>query len=609
MAEPVATVTAADIARLTGFGRAAVSNWRRRHPDFPRPVGGTSASPLFSLAEVRDWLARTGKKTDTSDREQLWQRIRTTGDDVNPARAVAEFGRTAVARITAGRAASTHEPFGDAATFEFVVARYLETQSRRVSATPADTARMMAEVGAVEGAEVFDPACGVGALLMAAGDLGAAGAHGQDRDADTAAIAAARLSLAGRAADVRAGDSLRADAFPERRFEVALCDLPFGDPTWSAEDLSSDLRWVFGLPPRADPELAWIQHLLWHLAPGGRAVALLPAAVADRGSGRRIRAALLRTGTLRAVFALPVGAAANSPAIPLLWVLRQPVQGEPLPSRVLLADVSEQRLSRIPLLWRGFLAEPDSDPPHGRAIPVVELLDDRVDVNPLRFRDGGSCARTFDTVRSDTSNLLAEAVKAVSALSDPTPVPAGKTSTIDELCRSGALTLLRTTTATGSGDQPVLTAADAAARREPSGRGAEIPGVVVLEPGDVVVVAGRHPTAPLVVTAGGVLAGPRLDVYRPDPKRMDSDFLACVLHTAMTGRSAGASSSARSEIRRTAVAELTLANQRLVGADYRRLLATVAALRRASATGNELLTAGLGALAHHGTTECELSTQ
>ena len=33
-----ATVTAADIARLAGVGRAAVSNWRRRHPDFPRPV-------------------------------------------------------------------------------------------------------------------------------------------------------------------------------------------------------------------------------------------------------------------------------------------------------------------------------------------------------------------------------------------------------------------------------------------------------------------------------------------------------------------------------------------------------------------------------------------
>ena len=38
-------VTAAQIARLAGVGRAAVSNWRRRHPGFPSPVGGSDTSP------------------------------------------------------------------------------------------------------------------------------------------------------------------------------------------------------------------------------------------------------------------------------------------------------------------------------------------------------------------------------------------------------------------------------------------------------------------------------------------------------------------------------------------------------------------------------------
>ena len=55
-------MTAAAIARLAGVGRAAVSNWRRRYPDFPRPVAGSpgSASPMFSRAEVEDWLTATG---------------------------------------------------------------------------------------------------------------------------------------------------------------------------------------------------------------------------------------------------------------------------------------------------------------------------------------------------------------------------------------------------------------------------------------------------------------------------------------------------------------------------------------------------------------------
>ncbi len=56
-----ATVNSVGIARLAGVGRAAVSNWRRRYPDFPAPVGGTENSPLFDLAEVKEWLRKTNK--------------------------------------------------------------------------------------------------------------------------------------------------------------------------------------------------------------------------------------------------------------------------------------------------------------------------------------------------------------------------------------------------------------------------------------------------------------------------------------------------------------------------------------------------------------------
>src|SRR5258705_13755104 len=57
-------VTAAEIARLAGVGRAAVSNWRRRYDDFPRPVGGPVTSPTFALPEVEAWLQANRKLTD-----------------------------------------------------------------------------------------------------------------------------------------------------------------------------------------------------------------------------------------------------------------------------------------------------------------------------------------------------------------------------------------------------------------------------------------------------------------------------------------------------------------------------------------------------------------
>src|ERR1700728_211294 len=54
-------MTAAAIARLAGVGRAAVSNWRRRYPEFPKPMGGSPNSPTFDRVEVEAWLRTTGK--------------------------------------------------------------------------------------------------------------------------------------------------------------------------------------------------------------------------------------------------------------------------------------------------------------------------------------------------------------------------------------------------------------------------------------------------------------------------------------------------------------------------------------------------------------------
>ncbi|MFD6278531.1 SAM-dependent methyltransferase, partial [Streptomyces sp. NPDC060209] len=75
MPENSTEVTAAGIARLAGVGRAAVSNWRRRHADFPRPVGGTDTSPSFSLPEVEQWLRDQGKLAEVPLRERVWQQL------------------------------------------------------------------------------------------------------------------------------------------------------------------------------------------------------------------------------------------------------------------------------------------------------------------------------------------------------------------------------------------------------------------------------------------------------------------------------------------------------------------------------------------------------
>lgn len=59
---PKARVSVGDIAEMAGVRPSAVSNWRRRHKDFPLPVEQATGGDLFELGSVISWLEQKGKK-------------------------------------------------------------------------------------------------------------------------------------------------------------------------------------------------------------------------------------------------------------------------------------------------------------------------------------------------------------------------------------------------------------------------------------------------------------------------------------------------------------------------------------------------------------------
>ncbi|WP_098014306.1 N-6 DNA methylase, partial [Streptomyces sp. rh195] len=563
MPENATEVTAAGIARLAGVGRAAVSNWRRRHADFPRPVGGTAASPSFALADVEQWLRDQGKLAEVPLRERVWQEVAghpagaaqalvhtgcalllvrdrptvwleltaasdermadalphavdhvltarlgpdtpsgtpgpvrstppgtvrtprtadsaapgstasgsttfdsTTPDSTRPGSTATgsttpgstTFDSTATGSTSPGpavvhpanppvapgvhRARAVRTPtaqallpsvpllraaaqlaagIGAGQTFEFLLGRHLDANPRQFTLTPPHLAELMADLAEPPKdagrpapdrplRSVLDPAAGTGALLRAV--AGPAALYAQEADAGLAALTALRLALGADGthgsppspgADgthssppslaVRTGDTLRADAFARLATDTVLCHPPFNDRNWGHDELAYDPRWEYGFPARVESELAWVQHALARLRDGGTAVLLMPPAAASRRSGRRIRADLLRRGALRAVIALPAGAAPPY-GIPLhLWVLRRPTPGVRPGPDLLLADTAglaasageaggkaagggRDRLDwpvvRAAVLdaWRDRADVPDVS----RVVPVVELL-------------------------------------------------------------------------------------------------------------------------------------------------------------------------------------------------------------------------------------------
>src|SRR5690606_21986873 len=131
---------------------------------------------------------------------------------------------------------------------------------------------------------------------------------GRDLAAGQAAVCERRLRLAhpGVEVDIGTGDSLL-DPLPSRRFDLVVCDPPFNVKDRGRDRLPAgdDPRLAYGTPPRTEPELAWALHCLALLGPEGVAVVRMPAMVAHRRSGRRLRSELLRWGSLRAVIDHP----------------------------------------------------------------------------------------------------------------------------------------------------------------------------------------------------------------------------------------------------------------------------------------------------------------
>ncbi|OKH97834.1 restriction endonuclease subunit M [Streptomyces sp. CB02923] len=666
-------MTAAGIARLAGVGRAAVSNWRRRHTGFPQPVGGTETSPTFALADVEHWLRAQGKLAEVPLRERVWQqlvshpagaatalrhagavllfvrdrpsawrRLNEAAGDTELAGMLpailesvlaAHLGRhhpvhgltydallpsAALARATAELA----DEDGAAPAFEFLLGRHLDANPRQYTLTPPGPAALMAAL-AGPARTVLDPASGTGSLPAAA--EGAQELYGQEADPDLAALTALRLALHAPGAQVRvhAADTLRADAFPQLAADAVLAHPPFNERNWGHDELAYDPRWEYGFPARTESELAWVQHALARLREGGTAVLLMPPAAASRRSGRRIRADLLRRGALRAVIALPAGAAPPY-GIPLhLWVLRRPGSAAPPSPHLLVVDTAALAAGGAPgrdridwqavrtaalEAWQAFDQDGgvEEQPGVRRSLAAIDLLDDDVDLAPARHLPPPPAAgglAELARVRGHLATTLSRTAELTPEPADaPQTAPARwPLTTVGELARAGALVLRAggPGTATEGATPAVLTEHDVIAGTAPSGalpEGAatappEEP--VLVAAGDVVVpVLGGGAVARVVdeATAGAAL-GRNLFLLRPDPAALDPWFLAGFLRGTANTRQASsyASTATRLDVRRLQLPRLPLADQLRYGRRFRELAAFEESLRLAARLGEQLV--------------------
>ncbi len=662
-----ATINAVDIARLAGVGRAAVSNWRKRYDDFPEPVAGTASSPLFDAGKVRRWLQNQGKLKELPLGEELWRALdalRGTAhiSDVlvlfavglrhlvrHGTRFATELGddvladdASFVAAVSERIAATDIERAGitpvtpdarwapllrlldrtseDLSAFDSLVLSWADRVGPRSGTTPPELAELMNRIAG--DTRLLDPFCNVGELLGHAvrAGTGEPAVAGQYPDERTAHLATVSLWIRSDAVPrIAVGDALRVDAFAGETFRSVLCVPPWGVKDWGFEDLQFDPRWEYGLPPRAASELAWVQHALAHLDEQGTAVLALPVGVGTQARGRRIRAELVRRGVLRAVIALPAGAFSATSILTVLWVLRAPPADLVASSGVLMVDGSDLRARRGPdwrtlsdvalTAWREFDADEacTNRPDLCRVVPSIDLLDDEVNLNPARHLasaietdvEGIRATRDrFTTVLRQLPDLVPDAV--------PQTEQAGASTSVDELARLGALTVLQqpgsTTREEQEGAFPALMPRDVLDGEPPSGwwRGTGRKDPIWVQPGDVVLpMLGGKLTSRVISDEKAVLS-PNLWLLRPNQDQLDPWFVAGFLRNSVNATLSSGSMTSRLDVRRVELPRIPLAEQRAYAAAFDRLFQLERGLRQVQQDGQALITAMIDGLTSNG---------
>lgn len=670
------TLTASGIARLANVGRPAVSNWRRRYADFPTPVAGTPGSPQFDADAVEQWLRKQGKLHQSSPEQLTWRHIenyqpaaqledaltacgayllvsRDRSDDgmdtlLTPKQVLAQLrtldhdlaeliGAVLPQRWTsqlttvlraADRLSRDQEP---EIAFEYLHSQYVNSaQSLSGLANTPDTVAELMLALAGPGAATLDFTSGTGSILRLAADRALRDGvpircYGQEIKPQYAQIALLRQWFVHRRARssgqltappiLRVGDSLLADAFPELKADIVVANFPFGIHDWGHDQLAYDPRWVHGLPPRTEPELAWVQHALAHLRIGGTAVVLMPPAAALRPAGRRIRAELVRTGTLRAVVALPPGLMPPAGISLHIWVLTQPDPEQDANDRLLFVDTttaSQDSPLAGPILkaWHAYQSGHDGSASSvHRIIPAIQVLDGQVDLTPWRYlpqvsQPAMDPTRTLESIKNfeklieQTRNSL----PAVQATKTATLVRAPHASLAD-LIRSGSIVVQQVVGSRTRSDPPLPertapTAVDVTASRPASGTaGDSTKGDVVplVRPGDILIpITGREIVARVATPEQvGAALEPGLQLVRVDGAQFDPWFVAGALSRTENVRVAGRASSVssgmrRMDVKRLAIPVLPLDQQRVYGQAFCQLAEFQAGLRDIAATGETL---------------------
>lgn len=303
--------------------------------------------------------------------------------------------------------------------YEYFLGMFASAEGKRGGQfyTPASIVRTLVAVLAPHRGQVYDPCCGSGGMFVQSekfieahgGRMGDVSIYGQEANPTTWRLAAMNLAIRG--IDFNLGrepaDTFTHDQHPDLRADYILANPPFNISDWWHGSLEGDPRWQYGTPPQGNANYAWLQHMLHHLRPTGRAGIVLAngSMSSSQNSEGAIRAAMVDADVVEVMVALPGQLFFNTQIPACLWFLAKQKQrrGEVLfidarklgkmISRVQaeLDDAAIARIADTVAAWRGE-ARPGAEmaayadvPGFCRSVPLAEIAQHGHVLTPGRY--------------------------------------------------------------------------------------------------------------------------------------------------------------------------------------------------------------------------------
>ncbi|WP_019573275.1 type I restriction-modification system subunit M [Curvibacter lanceolatus] len=300
--------------------------------------------------------------------------------------------------------------------YEYFLGMFASAEGKRGGQfyTPASIVKTLVAILAPHEGKVYDPCCGSGGMFVQSekfieahgGKLGDVSIYGQEANPTTWRLAAMNLAIRG--IDYKLGrepaDTFTRNQHPDLRADYILANPPFNISDWWHGSLEGDPRWEYGDPPQGNANYAWLQHMLYHLKPTGRAGIVLANGSMSSSQNNEgvIRAAMVDADVVEIMVALPGQLFFNTQIPACLWFLAK--QKTTRKGEVLFIDARKQasmisrvqaeltdeviaRIEGVVAAWRGEAGAGPYEDVKGfcRSVPLAEIAQHGHVLTPGRY--------------------------------------------------------------------------------------------------------------------------------------------------------------------------------------------------------------------------------